>query len=62
MMTIKRFSQRTNEEFTAAIQDEIRRRAYQLYVASGGEKGHALEHWLLAEAELQNRYTLRIDS
>jgi hypothetical protein len=31
---------------------DIERRAYELYLESGGEDGHAEEHWLLAEEEL----------
>lgn len=31
---------------------EIRNRAYEIYVARGGEHGHDLEDWLKAESEL----------
>ncbi|HEY3354673.1 MAG TPA: DUF2934 domain-containing protein [Polyangia bacterium] len=31
----------------------VARRAYDLFIARGGEEGHALEDWLRAEAELQ---------
>jgi hypothetical protein len=31
----------------------IAERAYQLYVAQGRQDGHALEHWLQAEREIQ---------
>lgn len=33
-------------------QDEVARRAYELYVARGGEPGHELEDWLQAEREI----------
>ena len=32
--------------------EEIRRRAYELYEARGREDGHDLEDWLLAEEEI----------
>jgi hypothetical protein len=32
---------------------DIARRAYELYVARGGEDGHDIEDWLQAERELQ---------
>lgn len=34
------------------IQEEIRRRAYELYELRGRENGHDLEDWLQAEFEL----------
>ena len=33
--------------------DAIARRAFELYVASGGADGHDLEHWLQAERDLR---------
>ena len=33
-------------------QDEVARRAYELYQARGGEPGHELEDWLHAEQEV----------
>jgi len=33
-------------------EEEIRRRAYEIYLARGGEPGHDLEDWLQAEREL----------
>jgi hypothetical protein len=33
-------------------QDEVARRAYELYQARGGERGHELEDWLQAEREV----------
>jgi hypothetical protein len=33
-------------------QDDVARRAYELYQARGGEPGHDLEDWLHAEQEV----------
>ena len=33
-------------------EEEIRRRAYEIYLTRGGEPGHDLEDWLQAEREL----------
>ena len=33
-------------------EEEIRRRAYELYEARGREDGHVLDDWLQAEAEI----------
>lgn len=38
-----------------ADQNEVARRAYELYQARGAEPGHELEDWLQAEQEL-NRH------
>jgi hypothetical protein len=38
----------------AVTRDAIAQRAYELYVARGGEDGHHLEDWLQAERELQD--------
>jgi Protein of unknown function (DUF2934) len=35
----------------AAIEEVIRRRAYQLYVEGGRREGHTKEDWLRAESE-----------
>jgi hypothetical protein len=34
------------------LQDQIRRRAYELYQQRGGNDGHELGDWLQAESEL----------
>jgi len=39
------------------LDDEIRRRAYELWQERGYESGHQEEHWLLAEREVRQRYT-----
>ena len=36
-------------------EEEIRRRAYELYEARGRGDGHDLEDWLEAEAEISGR-------
>jgi DUF2934 family protein len=38
------------------LEDEIRRRAYELYERRGFEAGHEKEDWLLAESEVLARY------
>jgi hypothetical protein len=37
--------------------DQIAARAYQLFVQRGGEHGHHLEDWLVAERELRDTTT-----
>lgn len=41
-------------EITASseLQEQIRRRAYELYEQRGGEEGRELNDWLQAEAEV----------
>ena len=36
-------------------QDEVSRRAYELYQARGAEAGHDLEDWLQAEEEINRQ-------
>jgi hypothetical protein len=38
----------------SAIKEEIRRRAYQIYLESGGQPGRELDDWLQAERELKD--------
>ena len=38
------------------LDDEIRRRAYELWEQHGRVSGHENEHWLLAEREIRERY------
>jgi hypothetical protein len=38
------------------LDEEIRRRAYELWEQHGRESGHEKEHWLLAETEILARY------
>ncbi len=37
---------------TGELQEQIRRRAYELYEQSGRDDGHELDHWLQAESEV----------
>jgi len=39
------------------LDEEIRRRAYELWEQRGYEPGHETEHWLLAESEIRSRYS-----
>lgn len=39
------------------IEEEIRKRAYELFEARGGEEGHELEDWLRAEEEIKGGKT-----
>lgn len=39
-------------ESHANLEEEIRRRAYELYEERGREDGHDLDDWLCAEAEI----------
>jgi Protein of unknown function (DUF2934) len=41
------------------VEEEIRRRAYQLFEERGGEHGRHHEDWLRAEAEVRARYANR---
>lgn len=38
------------------LNDEIRRRAYELWEQCGYQSGHENEHWLSAEREILSRY------
>jgi hypothetical protein len=39
---------------TTITEHDIARRAYDLYLARGGEPGHQLDDWLQAERELRS--------
>ena len=41
------------------LEEEIRRRAYELYQERGGEHGRHDEDWLRAEAEVRTRFANR---
>jgi len=41
---------------TTALQDEIRRRAYELYKERGYSTGNETEDWLVAEREVMQRH------
>ena len=38
---------------TLALEDRIRRRAYELYIERGNQSGSELDDWLQAEEEIQ---------
>jgi hypothetical protein len=38
------------------VEEEIRRRAYELYQQRGAGSGHEADDWLVAEREVQQRY------
>ncbi len=40
-------------ESTTDLQEQIRRRAYELYEQRGRDDGHELDDWLQAESELE---------
>jgi hypothetical protein len=41
--------------FAKPTQDQIRDRAYKLFLERGGAGGHAIDDWLAAERELSAR-------
>ncbi len=43
---------RQTTESTSDIQEQIRRRAHELYEQRGREDGHELDDWLQAESEV----------
>jgi hypothetical protein len=42
------------------VEQQIRQRAYELYVARGSEDGHELDNWLRAEQEITEKKALRL--
>lgn len=40
---------------TSELQEQIRRRAYELYEQRGRDDGHELDDWLTAESELAQK-------
>jgi Protein of unknown function (DUF2934) len=43
-----------------SLEEQIQRRAYQLYEARGREDGHELDDWLRAEEEITRQKTRTI--
>jgi hypothetical protein len=43
----------------APTTEEIARRAFEIFLARGGEPGHDLDDWLQAELELLREYAAR---
>ena len=52
MKTVKRPDPRRKTPDPAALEEQIRRRAYELYEARNRQDGHGLEDWLRAENEV----------
>ena len=48
-------------ESTVDLEEQIRRRAYELYERHGREAGHETEDWLAAEAELGSEKTQSLE-
>ena len=42
-------------EYPIDLEEQVRRRAYELYEQRGKEEGHDLEDWLQAESELMKQ-------
>lgn len=55
MNPAKRSEQSSTTPDPAEREEQIRRRAYELYEARGREDGHELDDWLQAEAEILGR-------
>jgi DUF2934 family protein len=52
--TTKKASRKQSNRGETRPQDEqIRARAYELYIARGGAPGHEVDDWLQAEREIQ---------
>ena len=56
---VKRTSDLRKNLVPINLDEEIRRRAYELWEQRGYESGHEDEHWRLAETEILSRYTDR---
>lgn len=48
-------SSNTNGNARPPTHDQIARRAYEIYVASGREQGHCTQNWVKAEQQLANQ-------
>lgn len=55
-MTEIRESEKIKKQLT---HEQIEKRAYEIYLQHGGEEGHALEDWLIAEKELSQKSSKR---
>ncbi len=42
-------------DFPEELQEQIRKRAYELYYERGAEDGHDLDDWLQAETEVRQK-------
>ena len=52
----KRLPELVNYVVPFNLEDEIRKRAYELWEQCGRESGHENEHWLVAEQEVRSRH------
>jgi Protein of unknown function (DUF2934) len=50
--TMKNRSTKSTTDPHRNLDEEIRRRAYELYESRGSENGHDVDNWLRAEAEV----------
>jgi len=50
-------SDKQREVYLVDVEEEVRRRAYELYERRGKEDGHDLEDWLQAESEFAQTKT-----
>jgi len=55
MLDVPREIKATKEQFPT--HDEIKKRAYELYLKHGDQPGHDIEDWLTAEQQLQQELT-----
>ena len=44
----------------AGLEEEIRRRAYEIYLARNGSPGDERQDWLIAEREIRSRHQQQI--
>lgn len=51
--------QTLNPTYTHHVEDQIRKRAYEIYETRGREDGRDVEDWLRAEQEVATRETRR---
>jgi hypothetical protein len=56
---VKELRKSSNGNGNGNLEEEIRRRAYELFKERGGEHGRHHEDWLRAEAEVRARYANR---
>ena len=49
-----------HENPTPNVEDQVRRRAYELYEQRGMEDGHDVEDWLRAEEEIKQTRARRV--
>jgi DUF2934 family protein len=57
MATLKKKADR--KPVLAPTPEEIAQRAYEIFLARGGEPGHDLDDWLQAESELLREHAAR---